>query len=566
MMSHNQKLKKLFPPHTLRNRFVKKIARKLRLLSPHHVDIRYLEWIEGVEPLCWSPTIDDGYLPLISIVVPVFNVEETFLREMVFSVVNQTYGNWELILINASSNKKRCDYTVWCEGIDDRIKVISISNLGIAGNTNEGIKQSRGEYVALLDHDDLLAPEALNEVMSSLQLNPRPQLIYSDEDKMNAVTEQRFDPHFKSDWSIHLMRQVNYLNHLTVIEKKLIDSIGGYRMGFDGAQDYDFYLRLIDKKPVIYHIPKVLYHWRAAKSSTAADFSNKKNVLEAGIGALRDHLKRNQLEARVTSLIDQPGYYEVKYSAKSKVAIVIMASQSANYYAEYVRLFVKTQLKSIGSDVEIYSNNLKANTAYLTKHKMNLSNIVSDNSTEYVGSVLKKSQAETFILIDAAILPKEKNWMNDIAGMSQQCDDIAIVSPILVDKSTDTIIDAGYLRQGKELIPLFRGYPVKSHSPFGSALFTRSVDQISGRVMVASRSVVEKYMLPNKFNTSLICDNILTDNLKIIIRTQSVFNYFGDMNYKTVKSSNFSPSLTGVRYELGLPSLIRVSKSGEDNA
>ncbi len=565
-MSRKHKLKKIFPPHTLRNRVVKKIARKLKLLSPHHIDVKYLEWTESVEPLLWNPVINLGYMPLISIVVPVFNVDEVFLREMVFSVVGQTYGNWELILINASSNKKRSEYTKWCEGIDSRIKVISISNLGIAGNTNEGLKYCRGEYVALLDHDDLLAPEALNEVISCLQQDTRPQLIYSDEDKINAVTEQRFDPHLKSDWSIHLMRQVNYLNHLTVIDKKLIDSVGGYRMGFDGAQDYDFYLRLIDEKPVIYHIPKVLYHWRATKSSTAADFSNKKNVLDAGIGALSDHLKRNHLEAKVTSLKDQPGYYEVKYSAKAKAAIVIMPSHSANNYAEYVRLLVNTQLKSIGIDVEIYSNNLKANKAYLTKHKKNLINIESKNFIDYVGTVLKQSQAETFIFINAAVLPKYKKWFKDIIGLSQQCSDVAIVSPLLVDEATETIIDAGNVRQGKEFIPLFRGYSIKSHSPFGSALFTRSVDQISGRVMVASRAVVEKYMLPNKFNIPSICENILTDNLKLIIRTQSIFNYFGDMNYKIENTSSFSPLLTGVKYELGLPKAIRIPISGEDNA
>ena len=213
--------------------------------------------------------------PCVSIVVPLYCTNETFLREMIGSVQAQSYENWELCLADGSpeENAARLETVVReCAGEDARICYRRLEkNLGIAGNTNAAIAMAHGEWIALLDHDDLLAPQALYRIVEALnQSSEEPDVFYSDEDKVTTDLSEHFQPHFKPDFNVDLLRSNNYITHFFVVRTNLIRQVGGFCREYDGAQDYDFIFRCTEAAKHICHIPEVLYHWRTHQASTAS--------------------------------------------------------------------------------------------------------------------------------------------------------------------------------------------------------------------------------------------------------------------------------------------------------
>jgi GT2 family glycosyltransferase len=266
------------------------------------------------------------YRPKISIIMPVWNTEEKWLRKAIESVLNQVYDNWELCIADGGSTKPHVRKVLEeYARKDERIKVKFLpKNLGIAGNSNEALKLASGEFVAFLDHDDELAPFALYEVVKLLNERPDLDFIYSDEDKIDEKG-RRMDPFFKPDYNPDMFLSVNYLCHLSVIRKSLVKKVGGFRLGYDGSQDYDLFLRVLEHTDKIVHIPKILYHWRMIETSTAASTSAKLYAYEAAKKALADAMKRRGIE--IEGVYDGLwlGSYRVKYKIKGnpKVSIII---------------------------------------------------------------------------------------------------------------------------------------------------------------------------------------------------------------------------------------------------
>lgn len=241
------------------------------------------------------------YKPLISIVTPVFNPPINHFRACLDSVINQGYENWELCLSDDCSTdpEVRSVINQYCAN-DARIKAVFRDSSGhISAATNSALEIATGEYVAFLDHDDELTPDALYMVARELNLHPDAQLIYSDEDKKTSAG-MRINPHFKSDWNIELLTQQNYVCHLLVIRKSAIDAVGGLRSEFDGAQDWDLILRVGERlrQEQIRHIPHILYHWTLIPSSTAQSTTAKPYVLEAQCKAVQEHLDRTGQHAK----------------------------------------------------------------------------------------------------------------------------------------------------------------------------------------------------------------------------------------------------------------------------
>ncbi|MDO8650405.1 MAG: glycosyltransferase family 2 protein [Candidatus Berkelbacteria bacterium] len=229
--------------------------------------------------------------PRISIIVPLWRTKREFLVAMLDSVRAQTYHNWELCLAAASIDDVRSTLEQYSR-LDERIKVRYLpENEGIALNSNQAIKLATGEYVGLLDHDDVLAPNALYEIAKKLN-EKNYDIVYSDEDKIDETGSVRIHPHFKPDWNPDLLRSYNYISHFFVISRDLLDKIGGFRTGFEGSQDHDLILRATEKSNQIGHIPMVLYHWRAHPNSTALDTSSKGGAQVATIKAVEEHLQR----------------------------------------------------------------------------------------------------------------------------------------------------------------------------------------------------------------------------------------------------------------------------------
>ncbi|MDO8656984.1 MAG: glycosyltransferase, partial [Nanoarchaeota archaeon] len=244
-----------------------------------------------------------SYQPLISIVVPVYNVKAEWLNACIKSVQAQLYTKWELCLYDdASTDVETIDWLKSWQGKDARIKIgFGKKNLHISGATNEAIKLATGEFVGLLDNDDELTRDALYEVVKALNANRDLGFIYSDEDKLEPDGTLS-DPHFKPDFNLDLLLSINYLSHFGVVRKEIGDRLGWFRVGFEGSQDYDLYLRVIEQTKHIHHIQKVLYHWRKVPGSTAAVYAGKNYVDEASIRALTEYLKRNHIQGVVKKI------------------------------------------------------------------------------------------------------------------------------------------------------------------------------------------------------------------------------------------------------------------------
>jgi glycosyltransferase involved in cell wall biosynthesis len=238
------------------------------------------------------------YKPLISIVVPIYNTDYRFLKNMIESVKKQLYTNWELLLVDDSSTDEGVrtiikDYTA----TDERIKYSFLErNYHIAGATNIGISSSKGEYIGLLDHDDILYKNALLEIVKVINQNPEVKFIYTDEDKV--IGNRRTQPFFKPSWNLSLLHCVNYITHFSVIKKETLDKVGYEDGDYNGAQDWELFLRVgrnVSEKEIV-HIPLILYGWRMHSLSTSVNMDVKPYVLDAQIKAVEQDLKLRGLK------------------------------------------------------------------------------------------------------------------------------------------------------------------------------------------------------------------------------------------------------------------------------
>jgi GT2 family glycosyltransferase len=294
----------------------------------------YQEWIEMVEPRELAEAAHHAgslaYRPLISIVMPAYNVDRNLLQAAIQSVKEQFYDNWELCICDDGSTNPDVRPTLLeAARQDPRIKVdYAEENRGIAVASNRALALASGEFMALLDADDQLTPHALYQVAKLLNVHSDADVIYSDEDKVD-MTGRRYDPFLKPDWSPDLMRSCNYLCHLTVLRTSRVREVGGFRPGMEGSQDYDLFLRLLEKTKTIHHIPKVLYHWRACPSSTASAPAVKMHAHVAARVALQEHLQRCGIAAKVTEGCAL-GRWRIQYKIQGDPRVCIVLPTGGN--------------------------------------------------------------------------------------------------------------------------------------------------------------------------------------------------------------------------------------------
>jgi glycosyltransferase involved in cell wall biosynthesis len=296
-----------------------------------------------------------AYKPKISIVTPVYNTPIRFLNAAIRSVRAQYYQNWELCICDDASTDNRVSATLrkW-QDRDPRIKVhYSPVNEHISGASNHALALATGEFVGLLDHDDVITPDALYENVKLLQQHPDADMIYSDEDKLD-VHGWRSRPFQKPDWDPELLLENMYTCHLGVYRKQLIDEIGGFRKGLEGSQDHDLVLRLSEKTDRIYHIPKVLYHWRMAPGSAAASTEAKPYAYPAAKRAIAEHLERRGIRAAVLDG-EAPGRYKIVYNPPEIVADAPPVSIIVpNYnHARFLRQRIDTILSQTFQNFEL---------------------------------------------------------------------------------------------------------------------------------------------------------------------------------------------------------------------
>lgn len=292
----------------------------------NRAEAKYEEWLEeqlreekgtGKEAKMLA---EDG--PLISILVPAYETPVAFLRQMIESVLNQSYGKLELCIADGSVTGQVEETVIEYSERDSRVCYQRLKeNLGISENTNAALSMANGEYVGLLDHDDLLLPGALYEVAAVLKEIKDTDVLYTDEDKVNMDLSHHFQPHFKPDFNSEYLLSNNYICHFFVVKRKLALNIGGFRGEFDGAQDYDFILRCTEKAEKILHIPKILYSWRCHEASTANNPESKLYAYEAGKRAVAEHLERMGTPGEVLGTSNY-GFHRICFPRKNSEILI----------------------------------------------------------------------------------------------------------------------------------------------------------------------------------------------------------------------------------------------------
>lgn len=301
--------------------------------------------------------------PLFSILVPAYRTPDRFLKELLACVRNQVFGDYELCIANASpkEEKMRLMLEDAAEG-DERIRILPLAeNGGIAANTNAAIQAARGRFVCFMDHDDLIAPDALFEAWQLIR-SKNVDLIYTDEDKVRdgaGGMQEHFQPHFKPDFNLDLLRSNNYVCHFLMVRRCLAEEAGGLNGAFEGAQDYEFILRLVDRIAAerIGHIPKVLYHWRTHEQSTADNPDSKQYAYESGRKALMEHLERRGLAGEVSQTKDH-GFYRIRYTLTHRplVSIIIPNRESPDLLKKCISA-VRAHTRYENYEVIVVENN-----------------------------------------------------------------------------------------------------------------------------------------------------------------------------------------------------------------
>jgi glycosyltransferase involved in cell wall biosynthesis len=321
------------------------------------VNDAYIQWVRNNYPtqadlVEMTKQIENfRHQPLISVIIPTYNTTPQFLAEAIDSVIHQAYANWELVIIDdCSTNPEvREVITHYCTN-DNRIKAKFLDeNLHIAGATNVGIELATGGYICLFDHDDLLWSNALYEVVKTINEHPDADFIYSDEDKVTEISSMHFAPYFKPDWNYEFLRGLNYITHLAVIRKSLLEKIGGEDGKYNGAQDWELFLRISRHTDKIYHIPTILYSWRMHSGSTAESFDTKPYLVEAQKNALKDDLlARGFKEFELVRDIKNNGWNTIlQVSGAPKVSIVIPTKDSYEIVKRCVEsIYAKTTYRN----------------------------------------------------------------------------------------------------------------------------------------------------------------------------------------------------------------------------
>lgn len=410
--------------------------------------------------------------PKISIVVPLYNTNTDFFRELLYSIHLQTYSNWELCLADGSK-EKLTQIEKMCEN-DKRIKYRFLNeNKGISGNTNEAIKMATGDFIALLDHDDMLSLDALYEIVKAINENKNVDFIYSDEDKFHFIDEPRFMPHFKPDFAPDTLRANNYICHFSVAKKSLLESVGLFNSEFDGAQDYDLILRVTEKAKKIVHIPKILYHWRVHPSSTAMNTEAKPYAFEAGKKAILSHLARIGLKGKVSDGINT-GTYVIDYELieNPKVQVLVIDRNNAESTDEC-------------------KNSIISNTNY-KNYEIKVVNVNNQNIGKVINESLKNIDCEYVILVESSLRVLTENWIEKMLGYVKR-DDIGIVGvKTYYNYSEKRVQNAGIILDKEEgIIKLFDGFVENEYGYFARESLIQNLNAVSGNCFLFKKSLID---------------------------------------------------------------------------
>lgn len=404
----------------------------------------YKNWIKKNETDLYK--FDESkipYKPLISVVVPVYNVSTKMLKECIMSVLDQTYANWELCLADDASTMPEVRKCLKSFEDNTKIKIKYREKNGhISRCTNTAIKMATGEYIAFMDCDDVLAPNALYEVVKLLNQDKSLDFIYSDEDKLSEDGKHRHQPHFKPDWSPDTMMSLMYTCHLGVYRKRIGDELEWLRTGFEGAQDYDLTLRFTEKTKNIGHVTKILYHWRERKESTAINPEAKGYIVDAARKTKEEALKRRGYEAQL-EWVDNIYQFRVNYKpvGNPKISVIIPSKDNFDVYKRCIEtLTEKTKYKNYeivtvdnGSSEE---NRKKYEQYNKDKAQKYIYKPMDFNFSKMCNIGVENSDGELVLLLNDDMEIIDGEWMERMAGHAMLPYTGAVGAKLLYPNST----------------------------------------------------------------------------------------------------------------------------------
>jgi glycosyltransferase involved in cell wall biosynthesis len=405
------------------------------------------------------------FRPLISIITPVYNTDPDLLRACIDSVRRQAYPNWELCLADDGSTSAGT-LAVLREQTDPRIRVTRLeTNARISAASNAALALATGEFIALLDHDDELTPNALFEVVTHLNSAPATDVVYSDEDKLDP-DGRCSEPFFKPDWSPEHLLTAMYTCHLTVARRSLVERIGGFRIGYEGAQDHDLMLRLSDVTSNIHHLPRVLYHWRRTPESTASAASAKPWADDSGRRALADYVARHDIDAEVVSG-GVPGLYRVRFAIRGEPRVTVLVVGPPD-----------------GAE------RLRARTAYPNVALAAVDRTSADRVAA-IDAAAARADGDHLLFVDASLAPVDDQWLTALLEFSQQPHIGAVGARLeyadgrLRHIGLVTCTDCGPSA-------VLHGHAGTTYGHFSSAIGVRNYSAVSGECLMTRRDVFER--------------------------------------------------------------------------
>lgn len=506
-----------YPPRELWDKIREKLAAPYQDYSK-----RAAEYLPSTEELSRQRKREASfaYRPLISIVVPAYETEERFLRELTDSCIDQTYPNWELCIADGSrsGNVKQCLDTFY-RG-EKRVRYQKLArNEGISGNTNQGFAMAKGEYLALLDHDDLLVASALYEMVKRIN-ETGAEVLYSDEDKVDAAGKRYSDPHFKLDFNEELLLGNNYICHFLVASRRVVEQAGGLDGKYDGAQDFDFVLRLSECAGKVEHIPKILYHWRMHGGSTAGNTDSKRYAYEAGTRAVEAALERRGYRGRV-QMGHELGFYRIQYEVPKGLRVTVREWGAKSPGYEKVRRQAAAELKELqavvfwedqadGEKPEMVceTDGEKPGTAETIEEKERRTPKVLDGEKPEPGSGQDKEQTDYLLLLNRGVIAMKPGSIGTLLGSCSRPGVSKVGSRTIAggrrgagsqrgngnrEKIRSRTIaggrvkQCGYWKEGDSLVPRFAGLPGSFKGYYRRAYLPVEVDAVSNDLAVQKR-------------------------------------------------------------------------------
>lgn len=469
--------------------------------------------------------------PLISVVMPVYNVEEKWLRLCIDSVIGQLYPNWELCIADDASPAPHIRAVLdEYAARDERIKVTYRTENGhISAASNSALELATGEFTALLDHDDELSEDALYWVAAEINDHPETAMIYSDEDKIDG-RGRRTEPKFKPGWSRDFFFSLNLITHLSVYRTSVLRDIGGFRVGFEGSQDHDLALRVTERisEEQIRHIPRILYHWRAIPGSVALSGDAKPYALEKGREAIRSHFERSGVNAEVVAALDN--LHRVRYQLPGpipKVSMIFLVGDRVEA-AEAIKNY--SAFCENGSEILLVCRESLVEPVAAIVTSENIRSIPTEEASEAARYNLAALHAEGDILcfIDPALTPLSPDWLREIAGFAFG-DGIGTVGAKILESDT-SVLHAGLITGvGETIAPAHHGIPGSEAGYFFRNGLINNFSAVSIAAFFTTRALFMEMQgfdaehLPDRFYDADYCLRLWKRNRRVVFTPYAEF-------------------------------------------